>query len=117
MKYYQGIATIVLNRSRNGALYKEKKVLKNLDGTYSTDKCLEKTYFKVFIEKYVIDGEEHYVGTPGRESNPECFEIEFDDIVELNGVSFLSAQKILNYLQDINRDGIYREISLYFNLY
>jgi len=117
MKYYEGIETIVLNRSRHGALYDEIKVLKNLDGTYSTDTCLEKTYLKVFLEKYVIDGEEHYVCTPGRESNPECFEIEFDDIVELNGVSFLSAQKILNYLCDINREGIYREISQYFNLY
>ena len=64
MKYYEGIKTIVLNRSRHGALYDEKKVLKNLDGTYSTDKCLEKTYLKVFIEKYIIDDEEYYVCTP-----------------------------------------------------
>ena len=116
MNYYQGIETIILNRNRRGHALDEIEVLKNLDGTYSTDTCLEKTYFKVFITKYVIDGEEHYVCTPGRDSNPECFEIEFDDIVELNGVSFLSAKKILSYTYDLNREGIYREIKQYFIL-
>jgi hypothetical protein len=117
MNYFERIETIVLSRCQNGLVLEELKVLKKMDGTYSTEKCFETTLFKVIIRKYTVDGLALYICTPERESNPECFQIEFKDIVELNGISFVSAEKILSYLYKVGLEkGFGREIKHYFKL-
>jgi len=119
MQYYHGIETIVLQCDSKGLNKKEKYLLKKMDGTYSTSTNIEICLLKVHIKKYIIDGQEKFICTPSaNNSDSECFEIQFDDIVEFKGVSFVSAKTILSYLYRANLEGgIADKIKYYFQYY
>ena len=119
MQYYHGIETIVLQCDKKGQKKNEQYLLKKLDGSYSTEKNIETCLLKVYIKKYIIDGKEKFICTPSADnSNAECFEIQFEDIVELKGVNFVSAKTILSYLYRANLEGgMADKIKYYFQYY
>ena len=119
MQYYLGIESIVFQCTRKGHRKHEKYLLKKIDGTYSTEKNIETCFLKVYIDKYIIDGEDKYICRPAADnSDTECFEIEFEDIVEFKGVNFVSAKTILSYLYKANLDdGMAQKIKYYFDHY
>ena len=119
MQYYHGIESIIFQCDRNGLRKNEQYLLKKMDGTYSTEKNIETTLLKVYIDKYIIDGQEKYICKPSTDkSDLECFEIQFEDIVEFKGVHFVAAKTILSYLYRANLEGgIAEKIKFYFQHY
>ena len=119
MQYYHGIETIVFQCDSKGLNKNEKYLLKKMDGTYSTSTNIEICLLKVHIKKYIIDGQEKFICTPSaNNSDSECFEIQFDDIVEFKGVNFVSAKTILSYLYRANLEGgMADKIKYYFQYY
>ncbi len=118
MQHYHGIETIVFQCGKNLRNKDERYLLKKLDGTYSTEKNIETCLLKVYIDKYIIDGEEIYICTPSaHKGDPECFQIEFEDIVELKGVNFVPAKTILSYLYKADlKGGMADKIKHYFDI-
>ena len=117
MQYYHGIESIVFQCDSKGQNKNEKYLLKKMDGTYSTSTNIEICLLKVHIKKYIIDGQEKFICTPSADYS-ECFEIQFNDIVEFKGVSFVSAKTILSYLYKANLEGgMADKIKYYFQYY
>ena len=119
MQYYLGIESIIFQCDRKGLRKNEQYLLKKMDGTYSTEKNIETTLLKVYIDKYIIDGQDKYICTPSaNNSDSECFEIQIEDIVEFKGVNFVSAKTILSYLYRANLErGMADKIKYYFQYY
>lgn len=105
MQHYHGFETIVFHRGK--AVLDDRLLLKKMDNTYSTEKNIETCLLKVYIDKYIIDGEEIYICSPdgAHKGDPECFQIDFEDIVELKGVNFVPAKTILSYLYKADLKG------------
>jgi len=120
MKYYLGIETLNLGMDHLGRPLVEQSVLKNLDGTYSTDNNIENCFLKVHIIKYIIDGNETYICIPsGNKDAAERFEIDFDDIVQFKAggvdMDFVAAEKILSYSALVGiKGGTNKKIKEYF---
>ncbi len=117
MKLYQGLQVIYTCINPENYETKKHTLLYNLNGTYSSNKQINGSYFEVDIKKYIIDNKTIAICRPDLNSTM-CFEIKFDNVYlnEHDNKYYVSVENILKYLEDnkMNSTKFYRQIKEYF---